>query len=197
MRFGFTPGEASPGVKESVGMVDIEKINWDKLKSPCASFNSFIPDPKQVGFIAERLLVDYLNMSDETRTKEYIDYVLKSYFFGKKFNVFYKIKDFAGFVGFVDIHPNYKAKVIMTFWDKKAFTHNFVKDAAVLFDVFSKEFNLMRLYSQTADDRIVWMAKKAGFKQECIQKNAFKWKGRLMPIIQLSITHDEKKRRSG
>jgi len=175
-------------------MLDLKKVDWEKLKNPSKSFSVFVPSIEKITFIKQRLFKDYLNMSDETRNYNVINSISNSYFLSNQFNVFYEIKGFAGLVGFVDVIPEFKSRVMMMFWDKKAFTPGFVKDSRDLFRLFSKEFQLYRLFSQTADERVERMAKLAGFKKEGTQKHAFMWKGKLMPVFQLGMTFDKKRR---
>ena len=55
----------------------------------------------------------------------------------------------------------------------------------------AKTFRLKRMSTSTADERIVKMARLAGFEEEGTQSYTFKWKGKLYPTFLLGKTVEE------
>jgi len=161
----------------------IKKIDWDKLKNPHPMFKQFIPtseDPKDPFYLKvsklQRLLMKRpLWLSDEYRTAKGIDAIIYSYFSGFTFNVFYEAGDFQALIGFMNIQPEFKCEMTLKLIDADLWGADFVRVSKELVELFIEQFRLKRISIETADERIVRMAKMAGFEDEGKRPNDLMW----------------------
>lgn len=166
-------------------MVNIEKINWDKLKSPHPLFKIFKPDEKdpiefykKVGRLKKMLKEKHLYLSDEYRHDTGIEAVIHNYFSNLSFNIFYEIGGFQGLLGFLNILPEFKCGLTLKLWDKQVWSKEFVRASEKLLDLYINEFKLKKISTRSPDEKIVRMAEMVGFEVEGEQPYEFKWKGK-------------------
>jgi len=146
-------------------------------------FKQFIPtseDPKDPFYLKvsklQRLLMKRpLWLSDEYRTAKGIDAIIYSYFSGFTFNVFYEAGDFQALIGFMNIQPEFKCEMTLKLIDADLWGADFVRVSKELVELFIEQFRLKRISIETADERIVRMAKMAGFEDEGKRPNDLMW----------------------
>ena len=68
-------------------MIDLKKVNWEKLKNPSPYFSIFNHSVEKVTYVKQRLYKDYLNMSDETRNYSVINSISNAYFYATAYPV--------------------------------------------------------------------------------------------------------------
>jgi RimJ/RimL family protein N-acetyltransferase len=168
----------------------LELINWEGLKNPHPMFRIFTPEdpnnPKdpfylKVARLQTLLMKRPLWLSDEYRTQESIEAIIHSYFSGISFNIFYEVGDFQALLGFMDIHPEFKCDLTLKLIDKKLWGADFVRASKQLVEKFMKEMRLRRVSMETADKRIVRMAKMADFNEEGYRPDSLRWEGKFYP----------------
>jgi RimJ/RimL family protein N-acetyltransferase len=178
-------------------MIDLENIDYEALKNPPEPFRLLTPDNddfeffKKMRTLKKFLLEKYLYTSDEHRDPAYIDYSIET-LLRTPGNAFYEIGDFQGLIGFVGLIPGFKCGMLLKFWDKSQWNKSFIRACQELIDKWMNEFQLKRIYAQTADPKVVRMAQMAGFKVDGECPNDFMWRGTLKPQYILSITREEK-----
>jgi RimJ/RimL family protein N-acetyltransferase len=163
-------------------MYDYKKINWEKLlREPGKYIKPFDYAEEKILVYAEKLLDTDGYLPDELRYTNKIGLVMQSHFsnYGP-FNMWYEIGEFGGIMGFTNILPEYKCLLDFKLWNTKYWCSGFLREARALVRLFMNEFHLHRISTDSADERMVKMAKKVGFKTEAKQKNAFKFNGNLM-----------------
>lgn len=158
-------------------------INWERLKNIGPTLKPFDPTKEKLEFLANWLLKKPLNLSDEERTPEKVG-VHISYYFPytipekiRPFHLFYEIGDFAGLLGFTDIHIGYKAAFFFKFWNQKNWNHHIWRDIKKAPDIVMNELDLQRMAAQTPDVKMLRLAKKLGFRLEARQGMGFIWNG--------------------
>ena len=158
-------------------MLDLAALDWGRLRQPSPLFRAFTsPTEEQVASIVGRLRENYLYAPDEIRDEATLRALVGAYWGGA--NIVYEIGEFRGLMGFMDIIPEHKASVTLKLWDKGAWGRNFVREARALCALVMDEFRLTRLSTETADkERIVPVAKMAGFTIEGCRPKDFKWNG--------------------
>lgn len=114
-------------------------------------------------------------LSDEYRTAKGIDAIIYSYFSGFTFNVFYEAGDFQALIGFMNIQPEFKCEMTLKLIDADLWGADFVRVSKELVELFIEQFRLKRISIETADERIVRMAKMAGFEDEGKRPNDLMW----------------------
>ena len=153
----------------------------DKLKL-------FVPTQEKLDKIVDWLMNGYLVSSDEFRN---LDHIWKSTIPGHFYNgnsLFYELPEYGGVFGFRDIIPRFKAHVVFKIWSPEVWTHGLVKESKDLISKVMEIYELKRLSSQTADERIVRIGEMVGFKVEGILKNAYMWNGNLFDLKLIGIT---------
>jgi len=165
----------------------IKDIDWERLKEPHPMFTPFVPkdpadptDPfyRKVSRLQTLLMKRPLWLSDEYRTEQGIDAIIDSYFRGYRFNIFYEAGDFQALIGFMDILPEFKCEITLKLIDKHLWGADFVRASKELVELFMKEMRLKRISIETADKRIVKMAKMVGFVDEGKRPNDLRWENR-------------------
>ena len=170
------------------------EINQELLKNPTPRFRLFEPSQEKVQKIAATLMENYLYISDEFRQWDVVYGIINRYFMGQGLNLIYEIDDFKGAVGFCDIIPGWRSFVMLKMWGidddhdnwKEIFNKDLVRQGRKLVEIIAQEFNIKRFATETADPKIVKIAKMYGFLEEGTQPLAFSWKGKFMDNIQLS-----------
>lgn len=175
-------------------MINPRDVNWERINNPSQMITIFKPTPEKLDRLVERLLNDYLYMSDEERNVDTVNAYLNRYFspFHPPINlaIFYEIANFDGLIGFTSIFPEFKCEVSFKFWNPKIWGADLAREFKNLGDLIMDEFKLKRMNSASPDRRMVKFAKLAGFKQEGARKNAFKWKDKFYPLYFLGKTKD-------
>ena len=168
------------------------QVNWKRLAEPHSLFKPFVPTDlndiefyKKLVVFKKNLLTKNLYVSDEFRNIQYIEKVLSRYILSGGKHILYEIGDFGGIAGFVDILPGFKCDAIMKLWDRDIWGLDCIKAYKKLLDIVMDEFRLKRIGTSTADEKIVRMAKMAGFVEEGTQKCGFMWKGKPMDYMLL------------
>ena len=177
--------------------VTAHEIDWEQLKNPPEPFKLVIPDYNDIEFhkkiikLKHHLLNKYLETSDEHRNEPYLDYVIKGGFFGWGTSM-YEAGDMDGLVGFINPIPGFKCAMSLNLLDKKIWGKEFVRAGKKLIDMYMDEFELKRISTQTADPKIVRMAKMVGFKHEGERPLSFQWGGKFFPTYFLGLIKEEK-----
>lgn len=177
-------------------MLDIQKLDWEKLKKPSDMFTLFTPKPddERLRIFAKRLYEDYLYLPDEFREYKIIYEIIKSYFsWHNGINLFYEIGDFQGLAGFINIIPEYKAEVMLKFWGgKELWSKQFVKEGRALLKLIMDEWQLRRMGTESPDEKIVKMALMFGFEDEGKSRYAFRWKNEFYDNYKLGLISNNK-----
>ena len=164
-----------------VRMIDLDKIDWDKIKSTAGMFKWFMPQPddERLKILAQHLHDEYLYFSDEYRDYKVIYALFKAYFSWQHgFNLFYEIGDFGGIVGFLNIIPEHKSGLMLKLWNKELWGKQFVREGRELLDFIMDTFALKRVSTETADpEHVIKLAKVFGFKEEGRSPYEVKWNG--------------------
>jgi len=170
--------------------LNVSALEIELLKTPPEPFKLFqLQDKDDIAFWSKiskfkALLGErYLWLSDEHRHEAGIKALVDSYLHG--FHIFYEAGDFEALLGFKHIVLGFKAELSFSLIKKGIWGADFVRACDALITLVMEKLRLKRLLAQTADPRIVKMAKMVGFKEEGVHPNAFMWKGRLMPVFSL------------
>jgi len=166
------------------------QVNWKRITELDERFKPFVPVDmtdlefyKKLVVFKKNLMTKYLYLSDENRTVASVEAMISDYVMrGGAKHMLFEIGDFDGILGFVNIIPEFQCSMILKLWGKKAWGNGFVKSTRKLMDTVMDEFKLKRISTSTADEKIVRMAKMAGFVEEGKQKYGFMWKGKAMDL---------------
>ena len=176
-------------------MIDVQGINWERLRHPSANLRALTPTPGQLEDLSRRLLNGPMYLSDEHRNQEWVDLIVATMFSGPQLNWIYEIGDWAGIVAFQDIWPGYKAETSFFLWDnefmagskkdrvglrgKLCWGADFIRELNDVADLMMEEFQLKRLGIATPEETTVKIATKwLGFKVEGRQKYGFRFDGK-------------------
>ena len=168
-------------------MIDVEKIDIERLKNPTALYHLLDPKPEKLDAFADKLLKGYLYFSDEFRDAEYLKALVYDLYSRRSFNLIYEMGDFKGVVGFMDVVFNHKADMMLKMWDASIWGPDAVGQCRQLIEYIIETFGLTRVGTMTADSRVVRMAKMVGFTEEGTLRRSFKWNGKVHDEILLSI----------
>lgn len=172
------------------------EVDWERLQNPPEPFKLVIPDYQDIEFhkkivrLKSHLLNKYLETSDEHRNEKYLDYVIKGGFFGWG-TAMYEAGDLDALVGFINPIPGFKCGMSLNLLDKKIWGKEFARAGQALIQMYMEEFDLKRIGTQTADPKIVKMAKIIGFKVEGERPVDFMWNGRFYKTYLLGLTKEE------
>jgi RimJ/RimL family protein N-acetyltransferase len=169
-------------------MIDIEKIDIERLRNPEPFFKILEPSEKVLDEIVDKMYNGYLYFSDEFRYPEYLKALVYNIYSKESFNLVYEVGKFQGIVGFMNIAFDRKCDMMLKLWDGSIWKPDLVGQGRRLIHYIVDTFGLVRVGTATADDRIVRMAKLVGFEEEGVRKKAFYWEGKPMDEILLSIT---------
>ena len=167
--------------------ISTEQARYNRLLQPSSMFKIFVPTEKKIRLLSSKLLHDYLYLSDEFREPRTIDGMLQLYLSGIA-SIIYEFPRFGGFIGFVDIVPDYKANISFKLWDRKLWGPTFFRELKDLIELMMDELRLVRLSAKTPDRRMEHMAHLCGFKTECAQRFGFKWDNKYYPLKLLAKT---------
>jgi RimJ/RimL family protein N-acetyltransferase len=156
-------------------------IQIEKVLNPSPLFRHFQPTEEKLKIIAQKLMDEYLYISDEYRDYDIIWKILFSYFNnadGGELSLFYEIgKDggFDGILGFTEIRPTWKASLMFKLWNTKVWGATFARESRQLIEMVMDGLKLVRLETSTPDPRILKMAKICGFSCEGMKELNFVW----------------------
>lgn len=176
--------------------MNVQDINWERLRHPSAHFRVLTPTPAQLVDISERFLTYPMFLADEHRNAEWVDLLVATMFAGPMMNLVYEIGEWKGIVAFQDILPGYKAEMNFLLWDneftlgakkeqvglrgKLCWGADFIREIKDLVDLVMSEFKLKRLGLASPEEHTVRIATKfLGFKVEGRQKYGFRYEGHL------------------
>jgi RimJ/RimL family protein N-acetyltransferase len=171
-------------------MVDVDKIDLDRLRNPSPLFRLLEPTQKNLDAFAAELGKGYLFVSDEIRYPEYLREMVYDLYTRRRFNLIYEIGDFQGVIGFLNVIFDHKADMMLKMWDASFWGKDAVRQGKDLLKYVVETFGLKRVGTVTADPRIVKMAKLVGFTEEGARRKAFAWNKCLHDEILLSVVRD-------
>lgn len=157
-------------------MLDLDGVNWGLLQYPARLIKHFSdPTELEIDAIVSRLRNDFLYAPDELRDEAVLRSLVGAYWGGP--NIIYEVGRFQGILGFMDIIPEHKASVTLKLWDADRWGRDFIRDARAVCKAVMDEFKLTRLSTETADKRVVKIARLGGFVVEGVRPKDFKWNG--------------------
>ena len=160
-------------------MVEITLEQAERLRRPNKTFRLFQPTEEKLKELAIHLMKEELYIPDEKRNWQSI-YGLISYYTSPTYpHLFYEIGDYQGLIGFMDIIPEYKALLLWKMWDKNVWNKTFARHGIEIINLVMDTYKLKRLGTETADPKVVKMARMAGFIYEGSKVNEFMWNGKL------------------
>ena len=162
-------------------------MDIELLRNPNKTFKLLQLTDAKFEFLIDKLLHEYLYISDEYRTYDKIKLILQLYFTGVP-SIFYEFPNFGGIIGFTNLIPNYKCDIMFKIWDRTVWNATFLRDLKRLINIIMNEFNLVRMSVSIPDKKLEKLAHMCGFKTECAQKYGFKWNGRYYPLRLLAKT---------
>jgi RimJ/RimL family protein N-acetyltransferase len=172
-------------------LIDYEKVDWTLLRNPSPLFKVFTePTLAEVDTIVHKLMTEYLYAPDELRSEGAIREMVRHYF-GSGGNIIYEIGDFKGILGIMDIIPEHKADVTLKLWGREVFGAHFIRDSRTLLRAVMDSFGLVRLSTQSADERIVRLARMAGFEVEGVRPRDFKWDGEYYDLTIMGLVRND------
>jgi len=145
---------------------------------------------RKMEFLTEMLISQPLYLSDEFRDRETIKKILIYYLYGSK-SLLYEIGDYGGLLGFIDIYPHYKCRVIMKLWHKALWGATLARELKNFLQDIMQAYDLQRIETDSPDETMVKMAKLVGFKVEGVQKFAFQWDGKLYSKTMLRLLKED------
>jgi len=160
-------------------MVQVDDKTRLKLAKPNETFTLFYPTQDKMSELAYRLMKEELYIPDEKRNWQTIQQIMMYYLSRRFFHLFYEIGNFQGLIGFMEIYPEYKALLLWKMWDKSVWNKTFARHGIEVINLIMDTYKLKRLATETADPKVVKMAKIAGFELEGIKKNEFLWDGKM------------------
>ena len=157
------------------------RASVETLLNPSELFKRLDPTLEKIKEIARHLMENKYSLSDEYREYDTIHTILRKYMESDRC-VFYEIGDMDGIFGFTDIIPGWKAHVVFELINPKIWGKQLVRESRNLMDLIMETGNLIKLSSQTADERVFKMAKMIGFQLEGIRQLEFSWENIPYPI---------------
>lgn len=155
------------------------------LKRPSPLIKLLEPNLQKLQDFGAKLLNNYLYIPDEFRNEDGVSMLLAYYFPHvlnaplRPFSVWYELGAWGGVLGFVGIIPGHKCSIVFKLWDKSLWGATLYRGLMELPDRFMKEYALKRLDVATADERMMRVAKRLGFRVEGTQALEFAWKKKL------------------
>ena len=95
-----------------------EQAKYERLMQPSSMFRIFVPNAEKIKLLSDKLLHEYLYLSDEFRDPKIIQGMMQLYLSGIA-SIIYEFPNFGGLIGFVNIVPDYKADIMFKLWDRK------------------------------------------------------------------------------
>ena len=160
-------------------------LDLNYLKSPSPLLHLFSPTIEKLQFIANKFATGFLYIPDELRSPQKV-FELMAHLFPyaiepalRPFHVYYEIGRFDGLVGFTNIIPEYRCGSFLKIWNKDIWGPTLARDLTELADRFMQEYHIKRMELETADERMVKVAKICGLKQEGTKALGFRFDGKL------------------
>ena len=148
----------------------------------------FVPTQEKLQVIADWLMDGYLVASDESRNINVIwNSIIPNHFYSGN-SLFYELPDFGGVLGFRNMIPKFKAHMVFKIWNPDVWTHKLIREGRDLISKVREIYELNRISSQTADDRIVRISEMVGFEVEANLKDDFMWNEQLFDLKLLGMT---------
>ncbi len=153
-------------------------------------FTKFEPTEDKIKALSKKLMEEPLYLSDEFRDWKLIHEVLFKNFSNKN-NIFYEIGEWGGLVGFINILPEFKCDIVFKLWDSELWGFKFKTQIKELIKTIMEKYNLKRIATESADEKMVRMAKMCGFKVEGRFKNSFVWEKKMYTLHKMRILEGE------
>ncbi len=153
-------------------------------------FTKFNPSEDKIKALSKKLMEEPLYLSDEFRDWKLIHEVLFKNFSNKN-NIFYEIGEFGGLLGFIDVIPNFKCSIVFKLWDSTLWGFRFKTQVKQLIKTIMEKYDLKRVATESADERMTRMAKICGFKVEGRFKNSFMWEKKMYTLHKMRILREE------
>ena len=160
-------------------------LDLNYLKNPSPLLRLFEPTIEKLQFIANKFTTGFLYIPDELRSPQKV-FELMAHLFPyavepalRPFHVYYEIGRFDGLVGFTNIIPEYRCGSFLKIWNKDIWGPTLARDLTELADRFMQEYHIKRMELETADERMVKVAKICGLKQEGTKALGFRFDGKL------------------
>jgi len=153
-------------------------------------FTKFNPTEDKIKALSKKLMEEPLYLSDEYRDYEFI-YKMLFNGFSNKNNIFYEIGEFGGLIGFVNITPEFKCDIVFKLWDSKLWGFRFKTQVKQLIKTIMEKYDLKRIATDSADERMTRMAKICGFRVEGRFKYGFSWDKKTYTLHKMRILREE------
>lgn len=166
-------------------------LDLEYLKNPSPLLRLFCPTIEKLQFLANKFATGYLYAPDELRTPQKILELMKHLFpyaiepSQRPFHVYYEIGDFDGLVGFTNILRDYRCGSFLKIWNPEIWGPTLARDLTELADRFMQEYHIKRMELETADERMVKVAKICGLKQEGTKALGFRFDGKFYTAYML------------
>ena len=167
--------------------MDVQQLGT--VLEPIGELSFFYPDNSE-----DERLKKFVNLlmkkdryvSDELRDYDKLWQMVFSIFYGNKINLVFQMGDFQGMLGFLDIIPGWKCRLMFKIWDKTIWNKQNIRDGRTLLDRIFDRFNLIRMEVHSADPVMFKMSKIFGFEEEGRMLKAFKWDGKIYDLALFS-----------
>jgi len=141
--------------------------------------------------LSGRLMESRLYLSDELRSKEYVSWLIGSWFNPSgPLSLVYEVGrvggSFGGVMAFQGILPGWKCALMAKIWDRRAWGVQLAREAKGLLGLVEAAFDLERIEIDTADLRMVRLGRMMGFENEGVRRRAFRWGGDAYDIYELA-----------
>ena len=153
-------------------------------------FTKFNPTEDKIKALSKKLMEEPLYLSDEYRSYELIHKMLFNNFSNKN-NIFLEIGEFGGLIGFVNIIPEFKCAIVFKLWNPELWGFRFKTQVKQLIKTIMEKYDLKRVATESADERMTRMAKICGFKVEGRFKNSFMWEKKMYTLHKMRILEGE------
>ena len=153
-------------------------------------FTKFNPTEDKIKALSKKLMNEPLYLSDEFRNYELIHKILFNGFSNKN-NIFYEIGEWGGLIGFVNIIPEFKCEIVFKLWSSGIWGFRFKTQIKELIKTIMGKYNLKRIATETADERMMRMGKIWGLKVEGRFKYAFRWEDKMYTIYKMRVLREE------
>jgi RimJ/RimL family protein N-acetyltransferase len=160
-------------------------LDLEYLKQPSSLLKLFEPTIEKLQFIANKFTTGFLYIPDELRSTQKV-FELMEHLFPyaiepslRPFHIYYEIGRFDGLVGFTNIIPEYRCGSFLKIWNPEIWGPTLARDLTELADRFMQEYRIKRMELETADERMVKVAKICGLKQEGTKALGFRFDGKL------------------
>ena len=153
-------------------------------------FTKFKPTGDKIKALSKKLMDEPLYLSDEFRDYEFIHKMLFTGF-GNENNIFYEIGSFDGLIGFANIVPGFKCDIVFKLWNPKLWGFRFKTQVKQLIRAIMEKYDLKRIATESADERMTRMAKMCGFRTEGRFKHGFSWDKETYTLHKMRILREE------